>query len=117
MAQDKPPILCYSSTVQHNPTTPMDHFLLVDSVTGTILNPAGCYLVHPDHLLDEEEYSDSEAAEIAKEHGTPISADYNLVQCVADALWGDDADTQWDAGPALGEIAEAFQQYRPDLVG
>jgi sugar/nucleoside kinase (ribokinase family) len=95
----------------------MDHFLLVDSVTGTILNPAGCYLVHPDHLLDEEEYSDSEAAEIAKEHGTPISADYNLVQCVADALWGDDADTQWDAGPALGEIAEAFQQYRPDLVG
>lgn len=47
--------------------------LIVDSVTGTILNLAGCYLVNPDHLLDEEEYSDSEVAEIAEEHGTPIS--------------------------------------------
>lgn len=93
----------------------MDHFLLVDAVTGTILNPAGCYLVNPDHLLDEEEYSDSEVAEIAKVHSTPISADYNLVQCVADALWGDGADTQWGAD-TLEAIAEAFRQYRPDLV-
>lgn len=65
MAQDKPPILCYSSTVQHNPIMQIP--------------------------------------------------DSTLVLCIADALWGDGADTQWSAD-TLEAIAEAFRQYRPDLV-
>jgi hypothetical protein len=38
-----------------------------------------------------------------------------LVQCIADALWGDDADYDWNADTLMA-IAEAFQTYRPDLV-
>lgn len=93
----------------------MNHLVLIDTITGTVLTPSGCNLVNSDHLLDDEGYGDSDLIMIGKEHGTPISADYNLVQCVADALWGDGADTEWGAD-TLEAIAEAFRQYRPDLV-
>jgi hypothetical protein len=95
-------------------------FTLIDTVTGTYLDPTSCVLV-PDEaatplwLGDETDLSDSEICEIGKDSGISIQATFDLSQCIADALWGEDADTEW--GPdTLDAIADAVRTLRPDLA-
>ena len=37
-----------------------------------------------------------------------------LLRAIADALWGDDADTEWNSD-TIQAIADAIQTERPDL--
>lgn len=45
--------------------------LIIDKVTGTILNIEGCYVIEADQLDDS--FTDSEIADLADRVGTPIS--------------------------------------------
>jgi hypothetical protein len=91
----------------------MTGLLIICKQSGTIIYPQSAMLVNSDHILDDEDYSDSEVCEIANEHGTPVQTDYNLVRSIADALWGD--DTEW--GPdTLNAIADAIRNVRPELA-
>jgi hypothetical protein len=78
-----------TQTITHNPI--MTHpFTLIDTVTGTYLDPTSCVLV-PDEaatplwLGDETDLSDSE---IGGDSGISVPATFDLAQCIADALWG-----------------------------
>lgn len=92
--------------------------VIIDS-TGTMLAADSCYLV-PDEAFTPEEwdqienFSDSEIARIGKENGVAVGQSEQLLQAIADALWGDGADTEWDS-ETLQAIAEAIQAERPDL--
>jgi hypothetical protein len=78
-----------------------------------------CYLV-PDEAFTEDEwdditnFSDSEIARIGKENGVSIAKSEQLLQSIADALWGDGADTEWSPD-TIDAIAEAIRTERPDL--
>lgn len=92
--------------------------LIIDS-TGTMLLASSCYLV-PDEAFTEDEwaqiddFSDSEIARIGKENGVSVFKSEQLLQAIADALWGDGADTEWSAD-TIQAIADAIQSERPDL--
>jgi hypothetical protein len=92
--------------------------LIIDS-TGTMLAAHHCYLV-PDEAFTEDEwaeidnFSDSEIARIGKENGVAVGQSEQLLQAIADALWGEGADTEWDS-ETLQAIADAIQAERPDL--
>jgi hypothetical protein len=92
--------------------------LIIDS-TGTMLPAASCYLV-PDEAFTPEEwdqienFSDSEIARIGRENGVSVERSEQLLQAIADALWGDGADTEWNSDTASA-IAEAILAERPDL--
>lgn len=45
--------------------------LIIDKVTGTVLNIEGCYVIEADQLDDS--FTDSEIADLADRVGTPIS--------------------------------------------
>jgi hypothetical protein len=53
-------------------------YLLIDSLTGTILDPADCYLVPCDSLDDNDnealDGSDSDIASVAQSKGTNLLA-------------------------------------------
>jgi hypothetical protein len=92
--------------------------LIIDS-TGTVLAAHHCYLV-PDEAFTEDEwaqiddFSDSEIARIGKEHGVSVTTSEQLLQSIADALWGDGADSEWSSD-TIQAIADAIQSERPDL--
>jgi hypothetical protein len=92
---------------------------IIDS-TGTMLFAESCYLV-PDEAFTEEEwynidnFPDSEIARIGKENGVLVLKTEQLLQAIADALWGEGADTPW-CPDTIQAIADAIQQERPDLV-
>lgn len=93
--------------------------LIIDSASGTMLSAFRCYLV-PDEVFTGDEwaqigdFSDSEIARIGKENGVAVGQSEQLLQAIADALWGDGADTEWDS-ETIQAIAEAIQAERPDL--
>jgi hypothetical protein len=93
----------------------MTGLLIICKQSGTIIYPESAMLVNSDHLVDDEDYSDSKVCEIASEHGTPVRTDYNLVRSIADALWGDDADTEWNSD-TINAIADAIRNVRPELA-
>jgi hypothetical protein len=87
-------------------------FIIDDS--GTILNASDCYFVDgdiPDHLDGD----DSGTSEFAQENGVPVRASLYLLNSIADALWGEDADADWGAD-TLEAIADAIRTLRPDLA-
>jgi len=92
--------------------------LIIDS-TGTMLHGDSCYLV-PDEAFTHEEwdlitnFSDSEIARIGKENGVSIAKSEQLLQSIADALWGAGADTEWNSD-TIQAIADAILTERPDL--
>jgi hypothetical protein len=45
----------------------------------------------------------------------PNERSEQLIQSIADALWGDDADTEWNAD-TLDAIADAIRLMRPELI-
>ena len=45
--------------------------LIIDKVTGTILNIEGCYIIDADQLDDS--FTDSEIADLADRVGVPIT--------------------------------------------
>jgi hypothetical protein len=109
------------------PTTPLSvsdmdlsNYTLIDTVTGTYLDPTSCVLV-PDEaatplwLGDETDLSDSEICEIGKQYGKPLTLNDQLAESIADALWGEDADKEWNAD-TLDSIADAIRTLRPDLA-
>ena len=68
----------------------LSNYTLIDTVTGTILDPSSCVLV-PDSALTGEELdsaSDSEITEIGKELGKPLTCplDYPVVSALGDLL-------------------------------
>jgi len=93
--------------------------LVIDSTSGTMLAAHHCYLV-PDEAFTQEEwyriedFSDSEISHIGKAHGVSVTASEQLLQAVADALWGEGADTEWNAD-TIQAIADAIHSQRPDL--
>lgn len=92
--------------------------LVIDS-TGTMLDAATAYIVPSEAFTEEEwddidNFSDSEVARIGKENGFSIEKTEQLLQSLADALWGEGADTQWNAD-TMSALAEAIQLLRPDL--
>jgi hypothetical protein len=93
--------------------------LIIDS-TGTMLVAASCYLV-PDEAFTEDEweditnFSDSEIARIGKENGVNVYQSEQLLQSIADALWGEGADTEWNSD-TIQAIADAIHSQRPDLA-
>jgi len=84
---------------------------IVDN-TGTILNIDSCYVLEGDF---DAELSDSELYELAKAEGVSVSDSLNLLDSIADALWGQDADQDWNAD-TLDAIADAIRTLRPDLA-
>ena len=93
--------------------------IVIDSASGTMLPAHHCYLV-PDEAFTQEEwyriedFSDSEIAHIGKAHGVSVTQSEQLLQAIADALWGDGADTGWSPD-TIDAIAEAIRTERPDL--
>lgn len=93
--------------------------LIIDS-TGTMLAADSCYLV-PDEAFTEDDwdqindFSDSEIARIGKENGVSVYKSEQLLQSIADALWGDGADTEWNSD-TIQAIADAINTERPDLA-
>lgn len=94
--------------------------IIIDSSTGTMLTAHTCYLV-PNEAFTESEwediesFSDSEIARIGRENGFSIDTSEQLLQAVADVLWGEGADTEWNSD-TLQAIADALQVRRPDLL-
>ena len=92
--------------------------LIIDS-TGTMLVANSCYLV-PDEAFTHDEwdditnFSDSEIARIGKENGVSVFKSEQLLQSIADALWGEGADSEWDSD-TIQAIADAICAERPDL--
>jgi hypothetical protein len=92
--------------------------LVIDS-TGTMLPAHHCYLVRGEAFTEDEwdditNLSDSEIARIGKENGVSIAKSEQLLQSIADALWGAGADTEWNSD-TIQAIADAIQSERPDL--
>lgn len=48
----------------------MNHKLIVDKTTGTVLDLDGCYIINAEELGDD--YSDGEAMELAVKYGTKV---------------------------------------------
>lgn len=98
----------------------LSNYMLIDISTGTVLTAEHCRLVHNSDLSSSEweeldTMSDSETGELARERGRRITLDDQLVESIADTLWGDGADTEW--GPdTLNTIADAIRTLRPDLA-
>ena len=95
--------------------------LVIDSSTGTVLTAQTCYFLPDDTFTEEEweqidDFGDSEIGFIAKENGVNVEQSEGLLQSIADALWGDGSDTEWNAD-TLNAIADAIRNVRPDLVG
>lgn len=93
--------------------------LIIDSGTGTMLTAHTCYLVPDEAFTDAEwevieNFSDSEIGRIGRENGIPVSQSEQLLHSIADALWGDGADTEW-CPDTIQAIADAIQVERPDL--
>jgi len=94
--------------------------LIIDSISGTILTAHNCYLVTDEAFTEDEwdaigSYSDSEIGRIGRENGIPVSKSEQLLQSIADALWGEGADTEWNSD-TIQAIADAIQSERPDLA-
>jgi len=94
--------------------------LIIDSSTGTIVTAHTCYLLSDEAFTDSqwdqiEDLSDSEIAHVGREMGVAVERSEQLLQAIADALWGGGSDTEWDAD-TLQAIADAVQTERPDLV-
>lgn len=95
--------------------------LIIDSSTGTMLTAHTCYLVSEEVFTEdewddlEESFSDSEIGRIGRESGISVSKSEQLLNSIADALWGDGADTPW-CSDTIQAIADAIQVERPDLV-
>jgi len=92
--------------------------LIIDS-TGTMLDAVSTYLVPdeaftPEEWDDIENFSDSEIARIGKENGVSVAKSEQLLQAIADALWGAGADTEWNSD-TIQAIADAVLTERPDL--
>ena len=93
--------------------------LIIDSTSGTMLLSHHCYLV-PDEAFTEDEweqienFSDTEIGRIGRENGVAVERSEQLLQAIADALWGEGADTEWDS-ETTSAIAEAIRTERPDL--
>lgn len=66
----------------------LSNYTLIDTVTGTILNPSGCVLVPDSALIDEELDCDSEITEIGRERGKPLiePLDFSVVSALGDLL-------------------------------
>jgi hypothetical protein len=94
--------------------------LIIDSSSGTMLTAHNCYLV-PDEAFTPEEweqiedFSNTEIARIGKENGVCVNTSEQLLQSIADALWGAGADTEWSPD-TIQSVADAIQTERPDLV-
>lgn len=93
--------------------------LIIDS-TGTMLSAESSYLVPDDAFTPEEwddieNFSNSEIARVGRENGVLIGKSEELLQAIADALWGDGDDTEWSPDTTQA-IADAIQAERPDLI-
>lgn len=92
--------------------------LIIDS-TGTMLDAQTCYVV-PDYAFTEDEWEDidnfsnTEIARIGKENGFSVERTSQLLESIADALWGEGADTEWNSDTLMA-IADAVEALRPDL--
>lgn len=98
----------------------LSNYMLIDVSTGTVLTAETCRLVHNSDLSESEweeldNMTDSETGEIARERGRRIALDDQLAESIADALWGDGADTEWNTD-TLDAIADAIRTLRPDLA-
>jgi hypothetical protein len=93
--------------------------LIIDSTSGTMLPAHHCYLV-PDEAFTEDEweqiesFSDTEIGRIGRENGVAVDRSEQLLQAIADSLWGEGADTEWSPD-TIDTIAEAIRTERPDL--
>ena len=93
---------------------------LVIDATGTMLLAETCYLVEDDSLTSAEwdsmdDLTDSEVADMGKDRGVSVSQTEQLLHSIADALWGEGADTEWNSD-TVQAIADAIRLQRPDLV-
>jgi hypothetical protein len=93
--------------------------IVIDS-TGTMLAADSCYLVPdeaftPEEWDDIENFSDSEIARIGKENGVNVYQSEQLLQAIADALWSEGGNTEWNAD-TLDAIADAILMMRPELI-
>jgi hypothetical protein len=92
--------------------------IIIDS-TGTMLAADSSYIV-PDEAFTPEEwehienFSDTEIARIGRENGVSVDKSEQLLQAIADALWGEGSDTEWNSD-TIAAIAEAILTERPDL--
>jgi hypothetical protein len=94
--------------------------LIIDSSTGTVLTAQSCYFLSDDTFTEEEweqidDFSDSEISRIGKENGVNVEKSEGLLQSISEALWGEDADKEWNAD-TLDAIADAIRRERPDLA-
>jgi len=114
-------ILNLSTT--HNPPMNLSYHVLIDCTSGTFFGADTAYLLDTRSLTPEimatlNDGSDSERCDLAESSGQDLEVlmdSVHLVRSIADALWGDDADTEW--GPdTLDAIADAIRNVRPELA-
>lgn len=94
--------------------------LVICAQTGTMLTAENAYVVPdetftPDEWESIENFSDSEIARIGKENGFSVNTNEQLLQAIADALWGEGSDTPWNSD-TIQAVADALQLQRPDLL-
>jgi hypothetical protein len=93
--------------------------LLIDCSTGAVLSADTCCLI-PDGAFTSDEweqienFSNSEISRIGLDNGVCIDSSEQLLQSIADALWGEGADTEWNSD-TIQAIADALHLQRPDL--
>ena len=65
--------------------------------------------------LNVDVSSDADLLRFAELNGVLVSKSEQLLQAIADALWGEGADTPWNPD-TVQAIADAIKVERPDLV-
>ena len=90
-------------------------YYIVCTQSGTILRAETCQVL-PESALTEDEWEDSDnaIAEYAHERGHPVSKSEQLLNSIADILWGEEADTPWGR-ETLQAVADVIRAKRPDL--
>lgn len=107
----------------------LSRYVVLDCTTGTFFNAVHAVLIDCDQLSTAElqsleDGSDLDRVDLAESVGQDLeqwsspnamSQSEQLLQALADALWGDGADTEW-CPDTVQAIADAIQAERPDLV-
>jgi len=107
----------------HNPTMDLSYHVLIDCTSGTFFGANTAYLLDTRSLSPEimdtlNEGSDSERCDLAESSGQDLELlmdNVYLVETIANALWGDGADTEWNSD-TINAIADAIRNVRPELA-
>lgn len=103
--------LGYAYNVHTSPAMTITHKILTIRVDEELLD---CDFAHPAASIEEATRAWEGCTPARWDDGDEVNKSEQLLQAIADALWGEDADKEWNAD-TLDAIAEAIMNVRPDL--